>query len=67
MRRVNGNGAENLFLLDAGLEEAGEEGAMCFDAMTLARPEPEPNKWVEGESWNGTGVEDEADEARACP
>lgn len=28
MRRVNGNGAENLFLLGAGLEGAGEEGAM---------------------------------------
>jgi hypothetical protein len=65
-RRVNGNSAENLFL-DAGLEGAGEEGAMRFDAMTLARPELERNKWEEGESWKGTGVEEEAEEAVPCP
>jgi hypothetical protein len=41
-RCINGNGRENRFLLDAGLEGAGEEGPMGFDVITLVRPELEP-------------------------
>lgn len=30
--------------------------------MAMARQELEPNRWVEGESWKGTGVEEEGEE-----